>query len=114
MPPLLPRACLSPPHRKHRGITMAYSDRVSRIALDTLDTETIHMAAAPTPSVMARQALRDALRAHPNSGRILQARNVSNLRMSELLDGLRALGMDPDTITGQLPAPVTTPAANPT
>jgi len=93
---------------------MAYSDRVSRIALDTLDTETIHMAAAPTPSVMARQALRDALRAHPNSGRILQGRNVSNLRMSELLDGLRALGMDPDTITGQLPAPVTTPAANPT
>ena len=91
---------------------MAYSDIVSRIPPDASDHMTIHMAAAPTPSVMARQALRDALRAHPNSGRVLQGRNVSNLRMSELLDGLRALGVDPDTIiAGQT---IAAPAAKPT
>lgn len=92
---------------------MACSDRVSRATPDTgddFDAPDIHMA-TPTPSVLARQALRDALRAHPNSAYVLQNRNVSNLRMGELLDGLRALGVDPDTITGQIIAP---PPANPT
>jgi nitric oxide reductase NorQ protein len=50
------------------------------------------------PSHIARDALRRALRNHPDCQTILQGRLVGSLKLSELQCGVAALGMDPDAI----------------
>ena len=61
-------------------------------------TRPIAAVAAPSPSVIGRNALREALRTHAEGARVLDGRSASTLRIDELRDGLKQLGLDPDAV----------------
>lgn len=63
------------------------------------------------PSHLERDALRRALRAHPDHARVIGDRRINNLRRQDLEKALLALGLDPVAIaSSSAPAPGPNPA----